>query len=160
MANKSKDMGTAWESKIVSWLIESGYANARRNTLGGRFDPGDIEPVPLAEPPIIISAKYGYGGKPCQACHHVREVHAQTEKFREWWFDLHATRRRRNHDALALLSLHRAGKASPEFAHWYVSSSQLRGPEHFPDTNNVGAVKITGAQARALMIRYAPHPTE
>lgn len=158
MANRSKDKGTKWETENVRWLIASGYPNARRNTLGGRYDPGDIEPVPLAVPPIIISAKIGYGGKACQACNHVREVHSQTKQFGEWWFDLHETRRRRNLEALALLSLHRAGKASPEFAHWYVSSSQLRGPGEV-DPSNIGAVKITGTQARALMLRYAPRET-
>lgn len=163
MANRSKQKGTGWETRIVNWLIESGYPDAKRNTLGGRFDPGDIEPVPGNTPPVIISAKIGYGGRPCPSCNHVREVHAQTAQWGDWWTELQNTRRRRNPAALALLCLHRAGKGSPEFAHWYVDHEQSLGPlsitDHtdyfrFRQYTNVGPVKITGTQALRLIAAY------
>lgn len=153
MANRSKNKGTAWETAVVKWLLDGGFPDATRKTLGGKFDPGDIEPVPGNKPPIIISAKIGYGGRSCPSCNHVREVHAQTEQFAKWWHELHEVRRRRNPDALALLTLHRAGKRSPEYAHWYVAHAQTFGPGvNVP--GGLGAIKITGTQALALMQLY------
>lgn len=158
MANKSKSDGTKWETAIVRWCIKHGYINARRNVLGGKYDPADIDPVPSGSPPIIISAKWGYGSS-CDHCNRRSEVHPQTKLFEEWWFDLHDARRRRNPNALALLCHHRPGKASPAAAHWYVSSGQIPGPNtaapHDPKYN-IGLVKITGEQALAVMKRYAP----
>lgn len=165
MANRSKAKGTAWETTIVRWLIDNGYPDAKRNTLGGRFDPGDIEPVPAGSPPIIISAKTGYGGAACPSCKHVREVHQHTQKWEEWWTELTNTRKRRNPTALALLCLHRAGKGSPESAHWYVDHTQTLGrmisgvlaTEYFRHRRypNLGPVKITGLQALTLMGEFA-----
>lgn len=158
MANKSKDAGTTWETTVVKWLVENGYPDARRNALSGTKDSADIDPVPACSPPIIISAKWGYGTS-CKHCNRRSEVHPQTELFGKWWFDLHDTRRRRNSDALALLCHHRPGKASPDSAHWYVSSGQIVGPDRLVAANplyNIGLVKITGVQALEVMGRYAP----
>lgn len=43
MANKSKALGTAWESAIVAYLREHHSPDAHRNVQMGRFDIGDID---------------------------------------------------------------------------------------------------------------------
>jgi hypothetical protein len=52
MANRSKRVGTAWESGIVTHLNESGYPNVERRALAGALDKGDI-----AGMPFVIEAK-------------------------------------------------------------------------------------------------------
>lgn len=157
MANKSKDSGTRFESAIVNWLVENGYPDARRNVLGGKFDPADVDPVPGGTPPIIISAKWGYGTK-CSKCNRRPETHPETELFGKWWEELQATRARRNSYALALLCHHRPGKGSPAGAHWYVDANQCV-PEFdtvgLVKAFDIGLIKVTGAQALTLMHRYA-----
>lgn len=52
MVNRSKQKGTAWESRIVSYLKEHGFPYAERRALSGALDKGDI-----ALPGICIEAK-------------------------------------------------------------------------------------------------------
>lgn len=52
--NKSKQKGTAWETEIVKTLQSSGFS-ARRKTLSGSADKGDIEIVSI--PDLVIEAK-------------------------------------------------------------------------------------------------------
>lgn len=139
MANASKKKGTAAETCVVKWLIEAGFPDARRNTLGGRFDPGDVEPVPANTPPIIISVKDGYGA----------DVHPQTVMFKKWWTELDGTRERRNPEALALLVHKRVGKSNPTFWHWYMDIAHFGRDE--------GVVKVTGHQVKLIMHRFI-HP--
>lgn len=136
MANPSKNKGTAAETRVVKWLVGAGFPDARRNTLGGRFDPGDVEPVPAAVPPIIISVKDGYR----------LDVHPQTVLFASWWVDLGDTRERRSPEALALLAHKRAGKTDPTFWHWYFDLAHFGRDE--------GVVKVTGQQAALIMRRH------
>lgn len=136
MANPSKQKGTAAETRVVRWLIEAGFPDARRNTLGGRFDPGDVEPIPAAAPPIIISVKDGYGP----------DIHPQTDRFAKWWAELNGTRERRNPEGLALLVHKRVGKTDPTYWHWYLDARHFR--------EDLGVVKVTGHQARIIMHRF------
>ena len=53
MTNRSKQVGTAWESAIVTYLNDSGYPHAERRTLSGSNDKGDIAGLPG----ICIEAK-------------------------------------------------------------------------------------------------------
>ena len=53
MTNKSKAKGTSWETLITNTLNERGF-RARRRTLSGALDKGDIE---LLDFPVIIEAK-------------------------------------------------------------------------------------------------------
>lgn len=53
MANKNKSKGTTWETRITNALNALGI-RARRRTLSGALDKGDIE---LLDLPIIIEAK-------------------------------------------------------------------------------------------------------
>lgn len=148
MPNRNKAKGTAAETAVVNWLREScGFLDARRNTLGGRFDPGDVEPVPAATPPVIISVKDGKEAPYCPHCRQRRERHMQTALFSEWWADLTETVERRSPLALPLLCHKRAGKASPEGWKWYVDSAHL-------GRYRMGPVSITGSQARFLMQRH------
>lgn len=55
MGNKSKAKGTAWETAIVNYLHDSGSFRARRKTLSGNSDKGDIEV--LSVPNVVIEAK-------------------------------------------------------------------------------------------------------
>jgi hypothetical protein len=149
VANPSKDKGTWWESRTVRWLAEqTPFRNARRNVLAGRRDPGDVDPVPIDPPPIIISCKNGYGGQACITCNHIRDVHPDTAQWKNWWADLQRTAERRNPAALTLLCVKREGRRDPEFAHWYVDAFHLGGHPRF------GPVKITGAQAKVIMLDY------
>lgn len=148
MANRNKAKGTQAETDVVNWLREScGFWDARRNTLGGRFDPGDVEPIPAAVPPVIISVKDGAEGAYCPHCRQKRELHQQTRLFGKWWGELVETCERRSPLALPLLCHKRAGRASPEQWKWYVPSEHL-------GRFRMGPVAITGGQARFLMLRH------
>jgi hypothetical protein len=148
MGNRNKAKGTAAETAVVNWLREScGYTDARRNTLGGRFDPGDVEPVPSAAPPVIISVKDGKEGAYCPHCRQKRELGMHTVLFEKWWLDLTSTVKRRSPLALPLLCHKRSGAASPERWKWYVDSAHLA-------RYRMGPVCITGAQARFVMSRH------
>lgn len=50
--SRSKDKGTAWETAIVRYLVDSGFPLAERRALAGAFDQGDITGVPA-----VIEAK-------------------------------------------------------------------------------------------------------
>lgn len=43
--SKSKQRGTAWESKVVEYLRERGWPHAERRALSGKNDRGDIAGV-------------------------------------------------------------------------------------------------------------------
>ena len=148
MPNQNKAKGTAAETAVVNWLrTDCGFEDARRNTLGGRFDPGDVEPVPANLPPVIISVKDGKEGDYCSHCRQRRELHPQTALFTEWWADLTSTIKRRSPLALPLLVHKRAGKASPEGWKWYADSGLL-------GRYRMGPIAITGPQARFIMQRH------
>jgi hypothetical protein len=53
MVNRGKQKGTAWESAIVTYLTELGWAHVERRTLAGAKDRGDIAGIPG----IVIEAK-------------------------------------------------------------------------------------------------------
>lgn len=149
MGNRNKAKGTAAETAVVDWLRGScGYADARRNTLGGRFDPGDVEPVPSAAPPVIISVKDGKEGGYCAHCRQKRELGMHTALFEKWWTDLTSTVKRRSPLALPVLCHKRAGAASPERWKWYVDLSFAHLTRY-----RLGPVAVTGPQARFIM-RY------
>jgi hypothetical protein len=44
--NRSKQRGTAWESRVVSFLQEHGWPHAERRALHGSQDKGDILGIP------------------------------------------------------------------------------------------------------------------
>lgn len=48
----SKDKGTAWETAIVRYLVDSGFPRAERRALAGTSDRGDI-----ANLPVVVEAK-------------------------------------------------------------------------------------------------------
>jgi predicted lipoprotein len=52
MVNRSKQKGTAWETRIVRYLVENGFPYAERRALSGKDDRGDIN-----IPGIVIEAK-------------------------------------------------------------------------------------------------------
>lgn len=144
MTNKSKNIGTKWESDLVKWLQISGFPDAKRNVLGGANDPGDVEPIPGAAPLIIISAKSGYG----------KDVHPDTRLFSEWWEALNRTVRRRNSgNGLGMLCHKREGKSSPRYAHWFVAYRDINFGRH-TGMPFLGPVKITGTQALRLMFYW------
>jgi hypothetical protein len=41
--NKAKAKGTAWETAVVRFLQTSGFPDARRKVLAGRFDLSDVD---------------------------------------------------------------------------------------------------------------------
>lgn len=51
--NRAKQVGTAWESRIVAYLIERGWVNVERRALAGAMDKGDIAGIPG----VVIEAK-------------------------------------------------------------------------------------------------------
>jgi hypothetical protein len=46
VANPSKDRGTRWESRVVTFLRENGHPYAERRALAGNKDLGDIGGIP------------------------------------------------------------------------------------------------------------------
>lgn len=44
--NRSKQKGTAWESKVVGYLRECGWPFAERRALAGSLDKGDLTGIP------------------------------------------------------------------------------------------------------------------
>lgn len=146
MTNKPKQKGTRAESDVRAWLRYNGFPNARRNVLEGVLDPGDIDPIPVDPPPIVVSVKSGYGP----------DVHPQTTLFYKWWQELDATCNRRNPQALRMLAHKRAGKSDPAFWHWYTGGAYVvryMGPDALHYHLNI--VKITGSQALFLMREWA-----
>ncbi|MER5252936.1 hypothetical protein [Streptomyces sp. NPDC002855] len=148
MVNRPKAKGTAAETAVVRWLVSMGWTDARRNVLAGRDDDGDIDPIPVDPPPIIISVKNGYGGRACVTCNHIRPVNTSTAQFQEWWAELGKVADRRNPNALTLLVVKRAGKTDPEYWHWFAHSG------HFSTNQTLGVVEITGKQAKTIMRAY------
>lgn len=57
MTNRSKSKGTAWETKIVDFLKACGFTTARRVTLAGANDQGDIHLGTVGDPLAAIEAK-------------------------------------------------------------------------------------------------------
>ena len=55
--NRSKAKGTQHESQLVKWLRENGFPDARRETLHGSKDVGDIGGVSWRGIPIVIEVK-------------------------------------------------------------------------------------------------------
>lgn len=53
MSNPSKQRGTAWESALVTYLIDSGWPHCERRALNGNLDKGDIAGIPG----VMIEAK-------------------------------------------------------------------------------------------------------
>lgn len=53
MVNKSKNLGTAWETAVVRYLNDCGFPLAERRTLSGRYDRGDISGIP----DVVIECK-------------------------------------------------------------------------------------------------------
>jgi hypothetical protein len=45
MSNRSKQKGTAWESRVVQHLRDGGWVNAERRAQTGAFDQGDVAGV-------------------------------------------------------------------------------------------------------------------
>lgn len=56
MVNRSKNLGTAAESKVVAFLNANGWPNAERRALRGIKDVGDITGIPG----LIIEVKAGH----------------------------------------------------------------------------------------------------
>ena len=44
--SRAKQIGTAWETRLVRYLVDAGFAYAERRALAGRADKGDISGVP------------------------------------------------------------------------------------------------------------------
>ena len=55
--NRSKAKGTTHETNAVKWLRENGFPEARRETLHGSKDVGDIGGVSWRGIPIVIEVK-------------------------------------------------------------------------------------------------------
>lgn len=46
MSNPSKAKGSAWERRLVDWLVTHGHPNAERRVTEGANDRGDVSGVP------------------------------------------------------------------------------------------------------------------
>lgn len=55
--NRSKAKGTAWETRIVVTLFESGFPDARRVVLAGALDKGDVHVGDVDHPLVAIEGK-------------------------------------------------------------------------------------------------------
>ena len=53
MTNKSKNLGTLWETEIVNYLNNTYWPHAERRTLSGVNDKGDID----LHPQVVVEAK-------------------------------------------------------------------------------------------------------
>ncbi len=51
--SKAKRTGTAWETRVVRYLVEHGFPYAERRALEGNHDRGDVSGVPG----VVIEAK-------------------------------------------------------------------------------------------------------
>ncbi len=51
--SKAKRTGTAWETRLVRYLVEHGFPYAERRALEGNHDRGDVSGVPG----VVIEAK-------------------------------------------------------------------------------------------------------
>lgn len=87
----SKRRGTAWETRIVTYLREHGAPNAERRALGGAKDRGDIAGIPG----VCIEAKAAARAELAQ------------------WLDEAETERRNDGADIGLVWHHRRGKGSP-----------------------------------------------
>lgn len=57
MTNRSKQIGTAWETALVNWFRSKNLWTAERLTLSGKEDEGDVLVVRDVHLPYIIEAK-------------------------------------------------------------------------------------------------------
>ena len=61
MVNRSKNLGTAAESAVVKYLRANGFPHAKRLTLSGRYDLGDVT---LGDGwPVTIEVKAGHAAE-------------------------------------------------------------------------------------------------
>lgn len=65
MSNPSKRIGTETESRVVNWLRQTGFPDARREVLHGSKDQGDI--VICASPLVIAECKGGKAAEQASA---------------------------------------------------------------------------------------------
>jgi hypothetical protein len=91
--NRSKAIGTKWESAVVAYLNARGWVHAERRTLSGNLDRGDINLGNGA--PVVIECKH----------HNRLELAA--------WLDEAADEAANAHVPLGVVWAHRKGKASP-----------------------------------------------
>lgn len=52
MVNRSKQKGTAWESRVVAFMRDHGFPYAERRALSGALDKGDVN-----VPGVVIECK-------------------------------------------------------------------------------------------------------
>ena len=94
--SKSKQRGTAWETRVVQYLRQSGWPHAERRALHGNNDRGDIT---------------GIIGVCLELKNQARHSWAE-------WLDEAETEKANDRAAVGAVWAHRRGKASP--AHGYV----------------------------------------
>ncbi|MDA8311052.1 MAG: hypothetical protein M0Z46_10660 [Actinomycetota bacterium] len=51
--SRSRQIGTAWETRLVRYLVEHGFPYAERRALAGSADRGDVTGIPG----VVIEAK-------------------------------------------------------------------------------------------------------
>ena len=89
--SKSKAKGTRFESALVSWLQANGFPDARRETLHGTKDVGDVWGVKWMGLPVVVEAK------DCQQQRHIQ------------WLEEAETERRNARAVMAIVVAHKKG---------------------------------------------------
>lgn len=94
--SRSKNKGTAWETAIVAYLHSLGLTTARRVTLTGANDQGDVHLGAVDEPLTVIEAK---NEQRMAAAEYVDEANREAGRCKG--------------APLAVAWVHRRGKSSP-----------------------------------------------
>lgn len=95
--SRQKQKGTRFESALVDWLRANGFPEARRDTLHGAKDVGDIGGVTWGGWPVVIEAK------DCKTQRHV-----------EWLAEAEAERKNAN-AVISIVVSHKKGCGEQRF---------------------------------------------
>lgn len=112
MVNRSKNLGTSAESAVVKYLRANGWPHAKRLTLSGRYDLGDVT---LGDDwPVTIEVKAGHSAESASD--------AQVEK----WLEETDLERRNGGNVYGALILKRKGISTANAGSWWVVMEALR----------------------------------
>jgi hypothetical protein len=109
MTNRSKNIGTAGETRVVKYLHLNGFPEAERRALAGQQDKGDI----LVAPGVIAEVKAGIAAETASD-HQLRLWCEETEKERQ-----HANAEH------AFLVVKRKGHGATKIGGWYVVRNEF-----------------------------------
>jgi hypothetical protein len=109
VTNRSKNIGTAGETRVVRYLTANGFPEAERRALAGQQDKGDI----LVCPGVIAEEKAGLAAEK-----------ASDHQLRLWCEE---TERERQHAGAshAFLVVKRAGHGATKIGGWYVVRNEF-----------------------------------